>query len=69
MGVHRCFQKRRNLATVCVELVGKGGWGMDGGTEKTGASLSPQVMIAEKSGGYIGSVFKIFWPVTRDMQA
>jgi len=54
---------------LCVELVGKGGWrGVEGGTEKTGAPPSPQVTVSEKSGGHIGSVFKISRPVARDMQ-
>lgn len=35
---------------VCVKLVGKGGWGVEGGTEKTGAPPSPQVTGSEKSG-------------------
>ena len=35
--------KGRNLAIVCVRLVGKGGWGgwVEGATEKTGAPPSP----------------------------
>lgn len=36
---------------------------MEGGIEKTGAPPSPQVTVSEKSGGYIGSVFKISGPL------